>query len=84
MAYKTGEPSWTWRRLLVAVVISVSFSLIVGIKDAADTMINRTIVEGAFFLVMAFGLSYLGIPAAQDMIAIWRTKSGLPYKEEEE
>ena len=82
MAYKTGEPSWGWRRYMILSVVAVSLGTIILMKDAADTMINRTIVEGMFMLVMAFGLGYAGFATAQDISAIISTKSGLPYRED--
>lgn len=84
MAYKSGEPSWRWRRYIIIGVIVFSLYEIYDMKDAADTMLNRSIVEAVFMLALAFGMGYTGLATAQDIAAIWRTKSGLPYKEEEE
>ena len=81
MAYKTGEPSWSWRRWIIIGVILFSLYMIWDLKDSADTMVNRTIVESVFMMAMAFGLGYTGLATAQDIAAIWRTKSGLPYRD---
>lgn len=83
MAYRSGEPSWRWRRYIVIAVIAFSLYTLWDMKDAIDTMVNRSIVESAFLLAMAFGLGYTGLATVQDVAAIWRTKSGLPYKEQD-
>lgn len=80
MAYKSGEPSWSWRRYIIIGVILFSLYTMWDMKDAADTMVNRAIVESVFLMAMAFGLGYTGLATAQDIAAIWRTKSGLPYR----
>lgn len=82
MAKKTGEPGWLWRRSITIVIILFSLAMILFMKDAADTLVNRTIVESVFMLVTVFGLGYTGLATVQDVAAIWRTKSGLPYRED--
>lgn len=81
MAYKSGEPSWLWRRSVTIGILLFGLFLLWTMVDAADTMVNRSIVEGAVIMVLSFGLGYVGFATAQDIAAIWSTKSGLPYKE---
>ena len=80
MAYQSGEPSWRWRRVMILSVVAFSLWTLHDMQDAADTLTNRAIIDAAFMLAMAFGLGYAGLSTAQDISAIWRTGSGLPYK----
>lgn len=83
MKRKSGEPTWKWRRSLAIAVVVFGLYMLWDLRDAADTMVNRSIVDSAFLLVTLFGLGYSGLATTQDVIAIWRTKSALPYRESE-
>lgn len=81
---RNGEPSWLWRRAMAYIIVGFCFLIIPGLgwlPQIADTRVNETIVEGAFWLVGMVFLSYGGLATAQDIAAIWRMRTGRPYTE---
>ena len=82
MAYKTGEPSWGWRRYMIFTVMGFASAGMWNMQGAEDTMMNRSLADGFFMLLMTFGAYYAGFPTAQDIAAIIATKSGTPYKDD--
>ncbi len=84
MAMKTGEPSWKWRRLVTIAVTAWACFVLSGLIDAIDSELNRGIATGLLILVGVLVASYTGFATIQDVIAIWRTGRGLPYREDGE
>tara|TARA_R110002020_G_scaffold467027_4_gene690227 strand:+ start:38448 stop:38765 length:318 start_codon:yes stop_codon:yes gene_type:complete len=81
MSRRKGEPSWIWRRMAIyAVTIWACWQLYLLI-DADDTRVNETIAWGWQVMIMALVLGYTGFATVQDVTAIWRTRSGHPYRE---
>lgn len=79
---KNGEPSWRYRRLAIyAVTIWGCFQLWL-LVDSQDTRVNETIAWGWQVMILALVLGYTGFATVQDITAIWRTRSGKPYREE--
>lgn len=76
-----GEPSWRYRRLVIyAVTIWACWQLYLLI-DAQDTRLNETLAWGWQVLIITLVLGYTGFATVQDVIAIWRSRSGNPYRE---
>ena len=84
MAMKTGEPSWKWRRMVTIAVTAWACFVLSGLVDAVDSELNRGIAAGLLILVGVLVASYTGFATIQDVIAIWRTGRGLPYREDGE
>ena len=84
MAMKTGEPSWKWRRMVTIAVTAWACFVLSGLVDAIDSELNRGIATGLLILVGVLVASYTGFATIQDVIAIWRTGRGLPYREDGE
>ncbi len=84
MAMKSGEPSWKWRRLVIFAVTAWACLMLYGLVDAIDSELNRSIATGLLILVGVLVGSYTGFATVQDVIAIWRTGRGLPYREDGE
>jgi hypothetical protein len=78
---KTGEPSWKWRRIVIFPVVAWGCWQLKLLIDAADTRVNETIAYGWLLLIGILILGYTGFATVQDVIAIWRTGTGLPYKD---
>lgn len=76
---KSGKPEWLWRRLIVFVAIGFAFWQLNGLRAAADTRVNDTLAFGYLTLVAVLVLTYAGLATAQDIAAIWATRSALPY-----
>ncbi len=79
MKKPTGEPGWSWRRAAIFPVVAWGCWELHLLKAAADTRVNETIAFGWITLIAALVLGYTGFATAQDIAAIWRTRSGLPY-----
>ncbi len=79
---KTGKPTWGWRRGIVIVTILFCFWQLNGLRSAGDTRVNDTLAFGYLSLVAVLVLTYAGLATAQDIAAIWATRSGLPYSPE--
>lgn len=79
MALPTGEPSWRWRRLVIILVVVVAIWRLIVLEDNPDTTINLELVRGWLLLVGVLVLGYTGLATVQDLLAIWRTRSALPY-----
>ncbi|WP_394689067.1 hypothetical protein [Hoeflea sp.] len=76
-----GEPSWRYRRLAIyAVTIWACYQLYLLI-DAQDTRLNETLAWGWQVLIITLVLGYTGFATIQDVIAIWRMRTGQPYRE---
>ncbi len=76
---KTGKPEWGWRRLIVIVAVFFCFWQLNGLRSATDTRVNDTLAFGYLTLVAVLVLTYAGLATAQDIAAIWATRSALPY-----
>lgn len=79
MATETGEPSWKWRRIMVFLVTGFACALLWHMVNAPDTTVNQTIAYGLIFLIAAVVFFYTGMATAQDVVAMWTTKSATPY-----
>lgn len=79
MAKKSGEPGWTWRRAMIFPLVIYGCIELGQLKFAADTQVNARLVDGWFLLIVALAFFYTGFATVQDVVAIWRTRSGLPY-----
>lgn len=78
----TGEPSWRYRRIMVFAVAAFCMAMLWLLVDRSDSGLNGTIAAGLLWLLGAIALLYTGFATVQDVIAIWRTRSGLPYAPE--
>ena len=78
---KSGHPSWTWRRIVIYPVVAWGCYQLQMLVGAADTKVNETIAEGWMWLIAVLVLAYTGFATFQDVAAIWRTGTGLPYKD---
>lgn len=78
---ESGEPSWKWRRLIIyAVLIWACYQLYLLI-NADDTKVNESLAWGWQMIVMVLVLGYTGFATAQDVVAIWTTRTARPYAE---
>jgi hypothetical protein len=74
-----GMPSWAWRRILIYSVVTYSFYHLHELVNAPDTRVNDTIAFGLLTLVSVLVLGYTGLATAQDIAAIWTTRTARPY-----
>ena len=79
---QSGKPTWWWRRGIVIVTVLFCFWQLNGLRIATDTRVNDTLAFGYLTLVAVLVLTYAGLATAQDIAAIWATRSGLPYSPE--
>lgn len=77
----TGEPSWRWRRIAVFMVMIFSLITLWRLVGHDDTALNYAIATGLIWLTAALVLIYTGFATAQDLLAIFVTKTGRPYAE---
>lgn len=80
----TGEPGWKWRRIVIFPLCAYACWRLMMMEGAADTEVNQTIAWGWFILLMVLSLSYTGFATVQDVVAIWATRSGLPYARQQQ
>lgn len=78
---KSGEPSWQWRRILIYIVTGWSFVQIFLLVNGPDTRVNDTIAWGLVLLIMVLVTGYTGLATAQDIAAIWTTRTARPYSD---
>ncbi len=78
-AKPTGEPGWTWRRSVLIGIIALSFWLLWVIITGPESRMNESIAPWLVLAIISSGFIYGGFAAVQDVVAIWVTKSGLPY-----
>lgn len=78
---KSGAPGWKWRRLIIFPVVGYACWQLMLLINAPDTKVNETIAYGWLFLIGVLVLAYTGFATVQDVFAIWRTGTGLPYKD---
>jgi hypothetical protein len=76
---KSGEPGWSWRRWVIFPNIAVSFFLLYLIIIGPDSRVNETVAWGLVLNIIASVMFYTGFATAQDIAAIFATRSGLPY-----
>lgn len=79
MKKPSGEPGWKWRRAMIFPLVFYGCWELSLLKYAADTQVNQRLVDGWMLLIVALAFFYTGFATVQDVIAIWRTRSGLPY-----
>lgn len=75
----TGEPSWRYRRIMAFAIAAFCAFMLAYLVNKADTELNRTIASGALAVLGLVFLLYSGFATVQDLVAIWRTGSALPY-----
>lgn len=80
-AKPSGEPGWTWRKLLMFPVVGFAVWRLIALESAQDTMVNQIMVQGWFWLLFGYFCVFTGFASAQDIAAILATRSGLPYAE---
>lgn len=78
-AKKSGEPGWQWRRVVIFPNILISFWLLWVIVTGPDNRVNETVAWGLVVNIICSVLFYTGFATAQDIAAIFATRSGLPY-----
>jgi hypothetical protein len=78
---KSGKPAWGWRRLIIFPVVTWGCYQLMLMINAPDTRVNEMIAYGWLVLIGILILGYTGFATVQDVIAIWRTGTGLPYKD---
>jgi hypothetical protein len=76
---KPGEPSWRWRRIIIYAVLAFACWQLYRLVDASDSRLNETIAWGWQVIVMVLVTGYTGFATAQDIAAIWTTRTGRPY-----
>ncbi|ESZ60632.1 hypothetical protein NL532_23965 [Mesorhizobium sp. C120A] len=81
MALQTGEPSWKWRRIIIYTVLVWACYQLFLLIDAQDTRLNETIAWGWQLIVMVLVTGYTGFATAQDIAAIWTTRTARPYSD---
>jgi D-alanyl-lipoteichoic acid acyltransferase DltB (MBOAT superfamily) len=79
MKKATGEPGWTWRRAIIFPVVIYACWQLRLLIDAPDTRVNERLADGWMILIAVLVLGYTGFATVQDVAAIWRTGTGLPY-----
>lgn len=78
-AKETGEPGWKWRRAAIFPVIAYACWMLFLLRGDADTEVNKLMASGFLWLIAALLFCYTGFATIQDVIAIWKTGTGLPY-----
>ncbi|MBP1852102.1 hypothetical protein [Rhizobium halophytocola] len=78
-AKKSGEPGWKWRRWIIFPVVAFACWQLHLLRSDADTRVNEMLTEGWLWVTIVLVLGYSGLATVQDAIAIWRTRSALPY-----
>lgn len=78
-AKNTGEPGWKWRRMIIFPVVIYGCWQLRLLIDAPDTRVNEILASSWAMLVAALVLGYSSLATIQDVAAIWRTGTGLPY-----
>lgn len=79
MKKATGEPGWTWRRAIIFPVVIYACWQLRLLIDAPDTRVNETIAYGWMTLIGVLVMGYTGFATVQDVVAIWRLRTGRPY-----
>lgn len=80
-ARHTGEPSWKWRRIIIYAVLAWACYQLFILVDAKDTRLNESIAWGWQLIVMVLVTGYTGFATAQDIAAIWTTRTARPYSD---
>lgn len=76
-----GEPSWSFRRLIVLPLLVWAAWEVHGILVDPMTGQDTKAMLGRYllYLICFLGAVYSGLATTQDAIAIWRTGTGRPY-----
>lgn len=78
---KSGEPAWLWRRIIIFSTTIWSFVQLSILVNGPDTRVNDTIAFGLLMLISVLVLGYTGLATAQDIAAMWTTRTARPYSE---
>lgn len=78
-AKPSGEPGWSWRKALIFPNVVVAYWMLYLLKDSADTRVNETISWGMTLNIIGSIFIFTGFATAQDITAIFATRTGLPY-----
>ncbi|AID18347.1 hypothetical protein PPF1_34 [Rhizobium phage vB_RleM_PPF1] len=78
-AKRSGEPGWSWRKAFIFPVVTYACYRLTMMESAPDTQVNQLIawIWGANIIAGVF--IYTGFATFQDVVAIWATRTGLPY-----
>lgn len=80
-ARTSGEPGWKWRRAIIFPVVAWACWQLMLLMDAPDTRVNETVATVWGVLISVLVLGYTGFATVQDIAAIWRTGTAMPYRE---
>jgi hypothetical protein len=75
----TGAASWVWRRSLALVIVGVALWRLSAMENAPDTRVNDTIAWTWGLLIFSIYALYAGFATADNLLAVFVTKSALPY-----
>jgi hypothetical protein len=78
-AKSSGEPGWSWRRVVIFPNVIGSFWIVYVLINGPDTRVNETIAWGMVLNIITSVFFYTGFATAQDIVAIFATRTGLPY-----
>lgn len=74
-----GEPSWRYRRIMIYSLLIWACYQLYDLVDAQDTRLNDSIAFGWQTIIAILVVGYTGFATAQDIAAIWTTRTGRPY-----
>lgn len=75
-----GEPGWMWRRWVIFPNVITSYTILIMIVQSGfESSTHAVIATGLLWNIIGSIAIYTGFATMQDIIAIWRTRSGLPY-----
>lgn len=77
-----GQPTWSWRRSVVIPLILYACYRLSMMEMAPDTRVNETIAWGWIVIIISCVFFYTGFATAQDVAAIFATRSGMPYDQQ--
>lgn len=78
-AKPSGEPGWKWRKMLMFPIVGIAVWRLIALEGGPDTIVNQILVQGWFWLLFGYFCVFTGFASAQDIAAIFATRSGLPY-----
>ncbi len=81
---KNGEPGWFYRRIFVYTLTGFSCWQLNGLLTATSSALTEALVYGWFGILATLVITYTGFATVQDLLAIWATKSGTPYRKDPE
>lgn len=76
---RNGEPGWSWRKAIIFPVIAYGCYRLTMMENAPDTRVNELIAWIWGIIVIGGVFIFTGFATIQDVVAIWATRTGLPY-----